>query len=105
MATPYLPKTVPLQARLHVVSAFASAVLLLAVLYRVVWRLSDRSGAAGRGLRLYRIGLILVTAGCVLLFWLAGIISSALEVFFILSLTVWTQKLSGRIRCIFPESD
>ena len=43
--------------------------------------------------------------GCALLFWLAGIISSALEVFFILSLTVWTQKLSGRIRCIFPESD
>ena len=105
VATPYLPKTVPLQARLHVVSAFASAVLLLAVLYRVVWRLSGRSGAARRGLRLYRIGLILVTAGCALLFWLAGIISSAMEVFFILSLTVWTQKLSGRIRCIFPESD
>lgn len=93
VATPYLPEEVPFQAFLHTAFAFTAAVLLLFCLFLTVWRLSGYSGKAGLMLRPFRMGLIAITGISGLLLMEAGIVSTALEVFFILSTTVMVQRL------------
>lgn len=104
VATPYLPRQVPFQAFLHVVFAFLSAVSLLFCLYRILWLLSATSGDARRLLKPYRITLLLITlfSGCLLLS--AGIVSSALEIFFILTATIMVQRLYRDFSQIFTNS-
>lgn len=104
IATPYLPGQVPLQSFLHVVFAFLSAALLLLSLYRIIWLLSATSGDARRILKPYRLSLLLITAVCGFLLLLAGIISSALEIFFILAATITVQRLYKKFTCTFVNS-
>ncbi len=93
VTTPYLPEEVPLQSFLHVIFAFLAAVLLTLCLYLTLWQLSLLSGRNRRRLKPYRISLMAITAVSILLLFTVGIVSSALEVIFILSTTFLTQKL------------
>ena len=103
VTTPYLPETVPLQSFLHVVFAFVSSVLLAVCLYLILWRLSALSPAARRFLRPSRVSMVAITVVSGLLLLMAGIISSALEVFFIIATTVLVQRLYTLSSCIFSR--
>lgn len=96
ITTPYLPDSVPLQAFLHVVFAFSASVLLALCLYLILWRLSALSQASRRFLRPYRFSMTVITAVSAILLVIAGIISSALEIFFIIATTILVQKLYSR---------
>lgn len=98
---PYLPDVFPLQAILHVASAFLSSVFLALCLYLILWRLSALSPSARYVLRPYRISMVGITAISILLLIIAGIISTALELFFIIATTILVQKLYKLSSCIF----
>ncbi len=104
VATPYLPRQTPLQSFLHIIFAFLSSVLLLLCLYRVIWMLSAASGDSRKFLKPYRITLLLITFISGLLLLMAGIISSALEVFFILSSAFLVQRLYRKYTFTFFSS-
>lgn len=102
VTTPYLPESVPFQAFLHVVFAFGSSVLLALCLCLILWRLSGLSLAARRTLRPYRQGLTAILAVSALLLMIAGIVSSALEIFFVIATTVLVQRLYVRRLALSP---
>ncbi len=93
VSTPYLPDSVPLQAFLHVVSAFSASVLLTLCLCLILLRLSSLSQAASSLLRPYRRSMAVIITVCAFLLVLAGIISSALEIYFILTTTILIQRM------------
>ena len=88
--TPYLPDSQPFHAVLHVFLSFAASISLLISLYLVIWKLYCMNQAAYRS---YFMSLLIITAVCVALFFLTGIVSSALEIFFVLSDTFLLHKL------------
>ncbi len=104
VATPYLPGTFPFEAFLHVIFAFAASLLLLLCLYLTIWRLSYMSEAARLMLRPYRRLLIYITIISALLLLIAGIISTALELFFVISTTLMVQRLYRQCTCNFTDS-
>lgn len=93
VSTPYLPDDVPLQAFLHVVSAFGASVLLTLCLWLTLRRLSSLSQAAFTYLQPYRRSVWVIVAVCAALLLLAGIISSALEIYFLLTTTALLQRM------------
>lgn len=93
VSTPYLPDSVPLQAFLHVVSAFSASVLLTLCLCLTLRRLSSLSRSAFSRLRPYRLSMGVIIVVCAFLLLLAGIISSALEIYFIITTTILTQRM------------
>lgn len=100
VSTPYLPDSVPLQAFLHVVSAFSASVLLTLALCLTLRRLSSLSRSASAFLRPYRLSMAMIIVVSAALLFIVGIISSALEIYFIVTTTVLIQKLyanSGEI--------
>lgn len=103
VATPYLPDSVPVQAFLHVAFAFVSSVLLALCLFLILWRLSALSPSARQFLRPYRISMVGITVISAVLLVIAGIISSALEIFFIIATTILVQKLYVLSSCIFSS--
>ncbi len=102
--TPYLPAQVPLPSLLHVLFASVSSALLIACLFCLIWRLSALSGDARWLLRPYRFLFPAVLCICALLLFLAGIVSSAMEVFFIIATTVMVQRLYRRFTEAFSCS-
>lgn len=90
LVIPYLPDDSPKYAQLHVLLAFAACVLLMAALLWVILYARRVDGVAYAPL-LWAWGGI--AAGCGVLFLLAGMVSSALEVFFTISATLLTRKL------------
>ncbi len=92
VSTPYLPETVPIQAFLHVVSAFSASVLLILCLWRAFWRLSCLSEEALEFLRPYRASMAVIVGVCAALLFIAGIISTAMEIYFLITTTVLVQK-------------
>ena len=88
--TPYLPDAHPFPAVLHVIFSFMASIFLIICLYMVIWKLYCMNQAAYRN---FLICLNVITALSYLLFSLAGIVSTALEVFFVLSSTFLLQKL------------
>lgn len=94
VTTPYLPDTRPFHAVLHVVLAFAASISLLLSLFLVIWKLYCMNRTA---YRLYFVSLLLITAVCAVLFFLTGIVSTALEIFFILSSTFLLRRLYGKV--------
>lgn len=94
VTTPYLPEIRPFQSFLHVIFAFTASVLLLGCLYLVVWKLS-RMDKKTYGIYLILLNLITVISAMLLL--LAGIVSSALEIFFTVSCTLLLIRLYRRI--------
>lgn len=90
LAIPYLPDDFPGFASLHVVLAAGACVLLMLALLLVLLLLYRRGPERYRPL-LVRWGLI--AGGSGLLFLLAGMVSSALEVFFTITAALLTRWL------------
>lgn len=90
ITTPYLPEELPLKSFLHIIFAFISTVLLLLYLAAVAWDRSRLDPARFRPFLAALAAIVLVSA---VLFAVAGIISSALEIF----ITITTVVLSDRI--------
>ena len=84
VTTPYLPQVFPLKAILHILFAAAAAILLLLFLTGLTWRLSRKDPKCSPSFYC----CLAIAAVSVLLFLLAGIVSSSLEIFFTLS-TIW----------------
>lgn len=101
ITTPYLPKDLPLKAFLHIIFAFVAAVCLMACLYLIVWKLyqGDR-----KTYRPYLIGLTGITLFSSFLLVLAGIVSSALEIFFTISTVVMVCRLYRKLPSAPPSS-
>ena len=94
VTTPYLPERLPLKSFLHILFAFLAAVCLGGILLSVVLTLyrGDR-----RGYRRYLQFLLASFAVCAWLFLLAGIVSSALEILFTISMTLLTYRLYRKL--------
>lgn len=90
ITTPYLPEKLPLKAFLHVIFAFTAAVCLMLCLILTVWRLYRDDSQKYRPYLLGLAGIILISF---VLLWVAGIISSALEIFFTIASAILTQRL------------
>ena len=90
LAIPYLPDDFPGFASLHVVLAAGACVLLMLAL-RLVLRSLYRDSPENYRLLLVRWGLIVGGSG--LLFLLAGMVSSALEVFFTITAALLTRRI------------
>ena len=90
LAIPYLPDDFPGFASLHVVLAAGACVLLMLALLLVLLSLY-RDSPENYRLLLVRWGLIVGGSG--LLFLLAGMVSSALEVFFTLTAALLTRRI------------
>lgn len=88
--TPYLPDSQPFRSILHVVLSFMASISLLICLYMIIWKLYCMNHLAYRP---YLLGLVGITFLSSLLLILTGIVSTALEIFFILSCAVLLQKL------------
>lgn len=90
LTTPYLPERLPLKAFLHVIFAFLAAVCLMLCLIVIVWKLYQTDK---RKYRRYLIGLAGIALCSAALLIAAGIVSSALEIFFTISATILTYRL------------
>lgn len=87
---PYLPALYPFFAFLHVVYAFLACLLLSACVLLVVRRLWRENPALyGRYFR----WCAAIAAVSALLFALTGIITSALEIFFVIAMTLLLRRL------------
>lgn len=94
ITTPYLPEELPLKSFLHIIFAFVSTVLLLLYLGAVAfgrWRLEP---ARYRPFLAALAAIVLVSAA---LLAVAGIISSALEIFLTITTVVLSDRLCGQI--------
>ncbi len=84
VTTPYLPEMFPLKAYLHIVFAFLAAACLILCVFLTVRKLYQRDPGEYRP---YLWGIGIIVAVSAFLFILAGIVSSALEIFFTVSMT------------------
>lgn len=99
LTTPYLPEQLPLKSFLHIIFAFMAAVCLMLCLFFMVWQLYRlRPDVYGR----YLTALAGITVISALLLGLAGIVSSALELFFTISSVVLVRRLLHRITKLTP---
>ena len=90
LAIPYLPDYFPRFAALHVgLAAGACALLMLALLVLLLALRRSRPEQYGRLLMAW--GLIVL--GCAVLFFIPGMVSTALEVFFTISTALLARKL------------
>lgn len=94
VVTPYLPENLPFPSFLHVVFAFMSAVTLSAFLLLLLWQISCRFPGKFIHYQWGIAGILLISA---LLLVAAGIVSSALEIFFTLSTTIYCRRLLQKV--------
>uniref|UniRef100_UPI0006D10B1C hypothetical protein n=1 Tax=Clostridium sp. NkU-1 TaxID=1095009 RepID=UPI0006D10B1C len=92
--TPYLPDSQPIHAVLHVILSFLASISLLICLYMIIWKLYCMNQALYRP---YLHGLLVITVLSAFLFFLTGIVSTVLEIFFTLSCTILLERLYRRI--------
>lgn len=92
--TPYLPKQLPLYSFLHVIFAFSASVLLLLALYLILWKLAQSRPDIFKP---YLSALAVSTAVSLILLMAAGIVSSALEIYFTISCVILVRKLDKRL--------
>lgn len=92
--TPYLPEQFPFRSFLHVIFAFLASLILLASLYLILWKLMRIDETRFRP---YLNVLVLSTAVSAVLLIIAGIVSSALEIYFTISCVVLVRKLDKRL--------
>lgn len=90
ITTPYLPEALPLKSFLHIIFAFLAAACLMCCLYLIVGTLFSEDR---KTYQTYLAGLICITVISLGLLWLAGIVSSALEIFFTISTVVLVRRL------------
>lgn len=93
--TPYLPDSQPLHAVFHVILSFLASISLLICLYMIVWKLYCMNQEVYRP---YLHCLMVITVLSAFLFFLTGIVSTVLEIFFILSCTFLLQRLYRRVQ-------
>ncbi|HBE85682.1 MAG TPA: hypothetical protein DDW53_10050 [Lachnoclostridium sp.] len=93
--TPYLPDSQPLHAVFHVILSFLASISLLICLYMIVWKLYCMNQEVYRH---YWHCLLVITVLSAFLFFLTGIVSTVLEIFFILSCTYLLQRLYRRVQ-------
>ncbi len=89
VTTPYLPNELPFKSFLHIVFAFISSVLLLLFLLIYTYKLKIED----KKYRKYFMVVICIIIFCIFLLILAGIISSALELFFTFSTVFLCQSM------------
>ena len=90
LVIPYLPDNFPGYAALHVALAMAACVwLMVTALIILLWR-CKLEWSRWRGCLL---GWVLIVAGSALLFLAAGMVSSALEIFFTISSALLLRKM------------
>ena len=90
VTTPYLPDETPFKAFLHVIFAAISGVLLLILLLDLMiryYRMSPRNALP------YLVAVGVISVVSMILLVLVGIVSSALEVFMTVSVTLLTWQL------------
>lgn len=92
--TPYLPDAQPFQSVLHVVLSFMASFSLLICLYMVIWKLYCMNQAEYRPYLICMMGITMISA---VLLLISGIVSTALEIFFILSCSALLQKLYSKV--------
>lgn len=90
VVTPYLPENLPFPSFLHVVFSFLSAVCLSVFLLLLLWQISRRF--PGKFI-LYQWGMGAILLFSAFLLFAAGIVSSALEIFFTLSTALLCRRL------------
>lgn len=88
--TPYMPNQLPLKSMLHIVFAFLSSVLLILCVGLIIWKLYRINPDKYRP---YLYSIIIITIICSVLLVAAGIVSSALEIFFTISFVILVRKL------------
>ncbi len=93
--TPYLPDSQPLHAVFHVILSFLASISLLICLYMIVWKLYCMNQEVYKP---YLHCLMVITVLSAFLFFLTGIVSTVLEIFFILSCTFLLQRLYRRVQ-------
>ena len=97
ITTPYLPESLPFKAFLHIIFAFLAAVCLMCCLYLIVDTLCRQDFGTYRR---FLAGLISITIISAFLLWLAGIVSSALEIFFTISTVILVKRLHEKVHKI-----
>lgn len=93
LAIPYLPAHFPKYAAAHVVLAALACVLVMGALLVILLSFRREAPERWRGPLRAWWGIV---AGSAVLFFLSGIVSSALEVFFTISATLLTRELRLR---------
>lgn len=94
VVTPYLPENFPFPSFLHVVFSFLSAVCLSVFLILLLWQLAQRFPGQYSA---YLWGLAMILFSSVCLLAAVGIVSSALEIFFTISVAVFCRRLLSRM--------
>ena len=94
VVTPYLPENLPVPSFLHVVFSFFAAVSLSVFLLLLLYQLSLRFPGEYRVYSWILAGILFLSA---ILLLLAGIVSSALEIFFTISAAVFCRKLLEKV--------
>lgn len=95
VTTPYLPEELPLKSFLHIVFALVSTLLLLLFLAVVVW---SQYLLFPWIYRSFLAGLFFIVLGSAALLALAGIISTALELFITFTTVAMSDRLTDRIQ-------
>lgn len=87
---PYVPDLLPKISDLHIICAFTASALLVLSLFFIIWSKIRREGC--RYLECMKwLGITIALSG--VLFSMVGIVSSALEIWFVLSVTLLTRRL------------
>ena len=94
ITTPYLPAVFPFSSFFHVLFAFLAAVCLAVFLILLLWQLCH---IFPKQFAHYPAGLFLILLFSGFLLAAAGIVSSALEIFFTISTAVFCRKLANQI--------
>lgn len=97
ITTPYLPKELPLGSFLHVIFAFLAADCLILYLYLMIWQLYRLEPKI---YRYYLVILIWITLFSAFLLVVAGIVSSALEIFFTITTVILVRLLFSQVRSL-----
>ena len=90
VTTPYLPQEFPLKAAVHIVLAMAASACLVTFL-GLFFRQMKAYMPERAGRCLWGLGIIVAGSG--ILFLAAGIISSAMEIFFVLGMVALTERV------------
>lgn len=90
VTTPYLPNDMPLKASLHIIFAFIFGVLIL--LY-FLWIIAIQYRQSPVLYRSLFVGIIGIIIGSCILFLAAGIVSSALETFLTITISILAYRL------------
>ena len=94
ITTPYLPDRFPVQAFLHFVFAFFSAIVLAIILFLIIWKLYQKDPMQFRP---FLRGLGIITIISFALLYKAGFVNSALEIFVTVSGSILVYRLYCRV--------